>query len=109
MARGELSLKTEQSKTKANNNEKTTLGAQKKKKKQVEVSKKPCSDETCPAASLRGSDTLHMERDLPPSAGLESRTPSSYLLLLALLLLSVLSSEQLLHCIQMSWLKKNLE
>jgi len=28
MARGELSLKTEQSKTKANNNEKTTLGAQ---------------------------------------------------------------------------------
>lgn len=54
------------------------------KQKQVEVSKKPCSDETCPAASLKGSDILHMEGDLPPSVGLESRTASCYLLLLAL-------------------------
>lgn len=59
--------------------------------------------------AFRGSDTLHMERDLPPSVGLESKIPFSYPLLLTLLLLSVLLAEQSPRCIQMSWLKKYLE
>lgn len=64
--------------------------------------------------AFRSSATLHIEKDLPPSASLESKNPSSHPLLLtlgraSLLLLTVLSAKQSLYCIQMPWLKMYLE